>query len=111
MAAAGLLDRRIATTHWQRADEFRRLSPQVKLNPDILYADEGQFLTSAGLSASEPWRNGYVESFNSCIRDEMHRHQQLLVNSRVPRVVISDWNTTSIANTAGTVIFRRDPRA
>jgi transcriptional regulator GlxA family with amidase domain len=51
LAAAGLLDGRIATTHWQQADEFRRLYPQVKLNPDILYADEGQFLTSAGLSA------------------------------------------------------------
>lgn len=51
LAASGLLDGRIATTHWQQADDFRRLHPQVKLNSDILYADEGQFLTSAGLSA------------------------------------------------------------
>lgn len=51
LAAAGLLDGRVATTHWQHADAFHRLFPQVKLNPEILYADEGQFLTSAGISA------------------------------------------------------------
>jgi transcriptional regulator GlxA family with amidase domain len=51
LAAAGLLDGRVATTHWQHADDFRRLYPLVSLNPDILYADEGQFLTSAGISA------------------------------------------------------------
>jgi transcriptional regulator GlxA family with amidase domain len=51
LAAAGLLDGRTATTHWQQADDFRRLYPQVRLNPEILYADEGQILTSAGISA------------------------------------------------------------
>lgn len=51
LAATGLLDGRTATTHWQYADEFRRMFPRVRLNPDILYADEGQLLTSAGISA------------------------------------------------------------
>ncbi|MGB8406860.1 MAG: helix-turn-helix domain-containing protein [Mycobacterium sp.] len=51
LAASGLLDGRVATTHWQQADEFRQLYPKVRLNPDILYADEGQILTSAGISA------------------------------------------------------------
>ncbi len=51
LAAAGLLDGRVATTHWQHADDFRRLYPHVNVNPAILYADEGQFLTSAGISA------------------------------------------------------------
>jgi transcriptional regulator GlxA family with amidase domain len=51
LAAAGLLDGRVATTHWQHADDFRLHYPQVALNPAILYADEGQFLTSAGISA------------------------------------------------------------
>jgi transcriptional regulator GlxA family with amidase domain len=51
LGAAGLLDGRVATTHWQQADDFRRLFPQVRLNPDILYTEEGQVLTSAGLSA------------------------------------------------------------
>ncbi len=51
LATAGLLDGRVATTHWQYADDFRRLHPHVTLKPDILYADEGQILTSAGISA------------------------------------------------------------
>lgn len=51
LAAAGLLDCKRATTHWAAADEFRRLYPRVFLDPKILYADEGQILTSAGLSA------------------------------------------------------------
>ncbi|MDP9165608.1 MAG: helix-turn-helix domain-containing protein [Actinomycetota bacterium] len=51
LAATGLLDGRTATTHWQKADDFRRMFPRVRLNADILYTDEEQYLTSAGLSA------------------------------------------------------------
>jgi transcriptional regulator GlxA family with amidase domain len=51
LAATGLLDGRAATTHWQEADHFRARFPAVRLNPDVLYVDEGQLLTSAGLSA------------------------------------------------------------
>ncbi|MFF5992727.1 GlxA family transcriptional regulator [Prauserella flavalba] len=48
LAAAGLLDGRTATTHWQSAEQFRRLYPRVELNPDVLYTDSGDILTSAG---------------------------------------------------------------
>jgi transcriptional regulator GlxA family with amidase domain len=48
LAAAGLLDDRRATTHWQSAERFRRLFPAVDLDPDVLYVDEGDVLTSAG---------------------------------------------------------------
>ena len=48
LAAAGLLDGRPATTHWTLADEFRRLFPQVALNPDVLFVDDANVLTSAG---------------------------------------------------------------
>jgi transcriptional regulator GlxA family with amidase domain len=51
LAATGLLDGRTATTHWQEADHFRARFPAVRLNPDVLYVDEGQLLTSAGLAA------------------------------------------------------------
>jgi transcriptional regulator GlxA family with amidase domain len=51
LGATGLLDGRAATTHWQEADHFRARFPKVRLNPDVLYVDEGQLLTSAGLSA------------------------------------------------------------
>lgn len=48
LAAAGLLDGRRATTHWNRAEEFQALYPAVELDPDVLYVDEGEVLTSAG---------------------------------------------------------------
>lgn len=48
LAAAGLLDGRRATTHWKSADLFRRLYPAVTLDPEVLYVDEGDILTSAG---------------------------------------------------------------
>jgi transcriptional regulator GlxA family with amidase domain len=51
LAAAGLLDGRVATTHWQHAAELAARFPAVRLRPDALYADEGQFLTSAGVAA------------------------------------------------------------
>jgi transcriptional regulator GlxA family with amidase domain len=51
LAAAGLLDGRPATTHWARADNFRRLFPAVRLDEDLLFVDDGDVLTSAGLAA------------------------------------------------------------
>ncbi len=51
LAEAGLLDGRTATTHWEYADDFRTRFPAVRLNPDVLYVDDGPVLTSAGISA------------------------------------------------------------
>ena len=51
LAAAGLLDGRRATTHWRHADEFARRFPDVTVTPDVLYVDEGDVLTSAGVAA------------------------------------------------------------
>jgi transcriptional regulator GlxA family with amidase domain len=51
LAAAGLLDGRPATTHWAHADEFRELYPNVLLNENVLFVDDGDVLTSAGLGA------------------------------------------------------------
>ncbi|MFF4345823.1 GlxA family transcriptional regulator [Streptomyces sp. NPDC001530] len=51
LAAAGLLDGRRATTHWQLADQFRRMFPQVSLDPDVLFVDDDPILTSAGAAS------------------------------------------------------------
>jgi transcriptional regulator GlxA family with amidase domain len=51
LAAAGLLDGLRATTHWGDADEFRARYPAVRLDPNVLYVDEGRLLTSAGIAA------------------------------------------------------------
>jgi AraC family transcriptional activator FtrA len=51
LAATGLLDGKRATTHWRYAEELRRRYPLVQVDPEVLYVDEGQILTSAGSAA------------------------------------------------------------
>ncbi|WP_440977323.1 GlxA family transcriptional regulator [Pseudoxanthomonas winnipegensis] len=51
LADAGLLDGRPATTHWAALETFARRHPQVRLQPDVLYVDDGDVLTSAGTVA------------------------------------------------------------
>jgi AraC family transcriptional activator FtrA len=51
LAAAGLLDNRPATTHWLFAKLLRRRFPLVRVDPDVLYIDDGDIFTSAGSAA------------------------------------------------------------
>ncbi|HEX2192290.1 MAG TPA: helix-turn-helix domain-containing protein [Acidimicrobiales bacterium] len=51
LAEAGLLDGKVATTHWMHAAELARRYPRVKVDPKVLYVDAGDVLTSAGTSA------------------------------------------------------------
>jgi AraC family transcriptional activator FtrA len=51
LAHAGLLDGRRATTHWAWTGELAARFPQVAVEPESLYVDEGEVMTSAGLSA------------------------------------------------------------
>ena len=51
LAAAGLLDGLRATTHWAHTAELAAAYPQVDVDGDVLYVDEGQVLTSAGSAA------------------------------------------------------------
>jgi transcriptional regulator GlxA family with amidase domain len=51
LAAAGHLDGRPATTHWASAEHFQGLFPQVRVDADVLFVDDGDVLTSAGVAA------------------------------------------------------------
>jgi transcriptional regulator GlxA family with amidase domain len=51
LAHAGLLDGRRATTHWGFCERLARAFPAVAVDPDVLYVDDGDVLTSAGLAA------------------------------------------------------------
>ncbi|MFO6446704.1 helix-turn-helix domain-containing protein [Erythrobacter sp. NE805] len=51
LAELGLLDGRRATTHWMHAPLLARRYPRVTVASDILYADGGDVLTSAGSAA------------------------------------------------------------
>ena len=48
---AGLLDGRRATTHWIATDELAMRFPATEVDPDVLYVDAGQVVTSAGAAA------------------------------------------------------------
>ena len=51
LGAAGLLNGRHATTHWQFVDEMARAFPLIRIQPNVFYVDEQDILTSAGSAA------------------------------------------------------------
>jgi AraC family transcriptional activator FtrA len=51
LAATGLLNGRRATTHWRYLDKLTRAFPLIQLQPDVLYVDQQDILTSAGSAA------------------------------------------------------------
>jgi AraC family transcriptional regulator, transcriptional activator FtrA len=52
LAEAGVMSGRKATVHWQWAPEFRRRYPDVDLDENVLFVDDGDILTSAGSAAA-----------------------------------------------------------
>lgn len=51
LAAAGLLDNKRVTTHWEDLDDLRRLFPALQVESGARWVDEGNIVTSAGISA------------------------------------------------------------
>jgi len=51
IAAAGLLSGRRAATHWAYADQLQALHPDIDVDPEVLYVDNGDVVTSAGVAA------------------------------------------------------------
>jgi transcriptional regulator GlxA family with amidase domain len=51
LGEAGLLDGRRCTTHWMYSDELAERFPEALVDPDVLYVDAGQVVTSAGTAA------------------------------------------------------------
>ncbi|MFD6159383.1 GlxA family transcriptional regulator [Nocardia sp. NPDC060256] len=80
-AAAGLLDGRPATTHWNEADLFRRTFPRVRLDPDVLYVDDDDILTSAGAAAG----------IDVCLHLVRRDHGSAVANAVARRCVMPPW--------------------
>lgn len=81
LAAAGLLDGRRATTHWQYADRFRELFPTVVVDEDVLFVEDGPVYTSAGLAAG----------LDLCLHLVRLDHGAALANDVARHCVISPW--------------------
>jgi transcriptional regulator GlxA family with amidase domain len=81
LAAAGLLDGRPATTHWFHAARLQRLFPNIRVNPDALYVDDGDILTSAGVSAG----------IDLCLHLLRRDHGSEVANQVARRCVVPPW--------------------
>ncbi|WP_327684303.1 GlxA family transcriptional regulator [Kitasatospora sp. NBC_00458] len=51
LAAAGILDGRRATAHWSHTADLAKRYPGVTVDDSVLYVDDGDVLTSAGVAA------------------------------------------------------------
>lgn len=81
LAAAGLLDGRAATTHWAEAEHFQRAFPRVKVNPDVLFVDNGTVLTSAGVAAG----------LDLCLHLIRRDHGSAVANQVARRCIVPPW--------------------
>ncbi|NKQ57404.1 helix-turn-helix domain-containing protein [Amycolatopsis sp. K13G38] len=81
LAAAGLLDGRRATTHWAHAADFRVLYPNVDLDENVLFVDDGDVLTSAGLSAG----------VDLCLHVIRSDHGSAVANQAARYCVVPPW--------------------
>ena len=78
LAAAGLLDGRTVSTHWMHAAELTRRWPAVRVEPNVLYIDDGQILTSAGSAAG----------LDLCLHIVCNDHGAKIANTLARRLVI-----------------------
>ncbi|MFE3644777.1 GlxA family transcriptional regulator [Streptomyces sp. NPDC059169] len=81
LAAAGLLDGRPATTHWQQARDFQRAFPRIKVDEDVLFVDDGDVLTSAGIAAG----------VDLCLHLVRRDHGTAVANHVARRCVVPPW--------------------
>jgi transcriptional regulator GlxA family with amidase domain len=81
LAAAGLLDGRRATTHWKFADALRRLHPAVSVDEKVLFVDDGDVLTSAGLAAG----------IDLCLHIIRNDHGAQVANAVAKYCVVPPW--------------------
>ncbi|WP_149086362.1 transcriptional regulator FtrA [Pseudomonas prosekii] len=83
LAATGLLDGHRATTHWRYTDELAERFPNILVDPDVLYVDSGQLITSAGSAAG----------IDACLHLVARDFGTQVANSVARRLVMSPQRT------------------
>lgn len=78
LAAAGLLDRRCAATHWRYAPTLAARYPAVHVDPDVLYVEDGPVVTSAGTAAA----------IDACLHLVRQEHGARVANAVARRMVV-----------------------
>lgn len=78
LGAAGLVDDRPCTTHWMHAAAFSEAYPKARLQPDVLYVDDGDILSSAGTAAA----------IDLCLHVVRAEHGAAIANAVARRMVV-----------------------
>ncbi|MFI9724293.1 GlxA family transcriptional regulator [Streptomyces sp. NPDC052396] len=81
LAAAGLLDHRPATTHWREADRLQRMFTTTRIDPDVLFVDDGDILTSAGVAAG----------IDLCLHLVRRDHGSRIANDVARSCIVPPW--------------------
>ncbi len=88
LAAAGLLDGRMATTHWSRSRQFATDFPAVHLRPDRIYVREPA-LHRAGQLQPEVWTSaGMTAGIDLCLALLAHDHGEALAREAARQLVV-----------------------
>lgn len=75
LAAAGLLNGRRATTHWEDCGQLQRRYPKVEVRPDSIYVNDGRFWTAAGVTSG-------IDMALALVEEDHGRELALLVARR-----------------------------
>ena len=110
LAEAGLLVNRRATTHWKYADDFKESYPDVIVEENEIYIDEGNIVTSAGSSAGidaclHIVRNDYGAKVANAVarRLVMHSHRQGNQAQFIQQPVPKQGNDYRLSNLIDTI--------
>jgi transcriptional regulator GlxA family with amidase domain len=76
LGAAGLLDDRHCTTHWRYGRQLIERFPSIKLDPDVLFVDDGDIITSAGTAAG-------IDACLHLVRRELGSHVANVIARRM----------------------------
>ena len=78
LGEAGVLDGRRATTHWMHTDELADEYPETSVDPDVLFVDDGNLVTSAGTAAG----------IDACLHLVRREHGSALATKLARRMVV-----------------------
>jgi transcriptional regulator GlxA family with amidase domain len=96
LARLGLLNGRRATTHWAHCARLARDYPDVMVEPDALFIEDGPFITGAGISAGTDLALAIVEDdYGTDLARRVARWLVVFLQRPGGQAKFSVWNETS----------------
>ncbi|WP_236950351.1 GlxA family transcriptional regulator [Mycobacterium sp. MS1601] len=102
LAHLGLLDGRRATTHWAHCQSLARTYPQVRVDPDSLFVQDGPFITGAGITAGIDLALALVESdYGPAVARRVARWTVVFLQRPGGQAQFSVWAQSALPATGG----------